>query len=50
MAIGASDTITDWLLLKQSLVVLTLVMIAFVLARPLHLEPATIAIGRAPPC
>ena len=37
------DAITDWLLLKQSLVVLTVVMIAFVLARPLHLEPATIA-------
>ena len=28
---------------KQSLVVLALVMVAFVLARPLHLEPATIA-------
>ena len=33
----------DWLLLKQSLVVLAVVMVAFVLARPLHLEPATIA-------
>jgi Na+/H+ antiporter NhaD/arsenite permease-like protein len=43
MAMKASDTIEDWLLLKQSLVVLTVVMIAFVLARPLHLEPATIA-------
>src|SRR5215217_737584 len=43
MAMHAKDTITDWLLLKQSLAVLTLVMIAFVLARPLHLEPATIA-------
>ena len=31
------------LLLKQSLVVIALVMIGFVLARPLHLEPATIA-------
>jgi len=37
------DSIEDWLLLKQSLVVLAIVMVAFVLARPLHLEPATIA-------
>jgi Na+/H+ antiporter NhaD/arsenite permease-like protein len=43
MAMNASEAIKDWLLLKQSLVVLALVMIAFVLARPLHLEPATIA-------
>src|SRR5262245_20643273 len=43
MAIKATDTIEDWLLLKQSLMVLTIVMVAFVLARPLHLEPATIA-------
>jgi Na+/H+ antiporter NhaD/arsenite permease-like protein len=44
MAMRALDTIKDWLLLKQSLAILTIVMIAFVLARPLHLEPATIAI------
>src|SRR4051812_25477780 len=44
MAMNAKESIVDWLLLKQSLVVLSLVMIAFVLARPLHLEPATIAI------
>jgi Na+/H+ antiporter NhaD/arsenite permease-like protein len=43
MAMNAKESIQDWLLLKQSLAVLTLVMIAFVLARPLHLEPATIA-------
>src|SRR3954470_11119957 len=43
MAMNATELIKDWLLLKQSLVVLALVMIAFVLARPLHLEPATIA-------
>jgi Na+/H+ antiporter NhaD/arsenite permease-like protein len=43
MAMNASEAIKDWLLLKQSLVVISLVMIAFVLARPLHLEPATIA-------
>lgn len=43
MAMNAADSILDWRLLKQSLVILALVMIAFVLARPLHLEPATIA-------
>lgn len=43
MAMRKEETITDRLLLKQSIVVLTAVMIAFVLARPLHLEPATIA-------
>src|SRR5204863_5565260 len=43
MAMHPEDTITDWLLLKQSLAVLTAVIIAFMLARPLHLEPATIA-------
>ena len=43
MAMNATEAIKDWLLLKQSLVVITLVMVAFVLARPLHLEPATIA-------
>ena len=48
MAMNAANSIHDWMLLKQSLVILTLVMIAFVLARPLHLEPATIAmIGAA---
>src|SRR6266567_4926397 len=43
LAMNAADSIEDWLLLKQSLVVISLVMVAFVLARPLHLEPATIA-------
>jgi Na+/H+ antiporter NhaD/arsenite permease-like protein len=43
MAMREEDTILDSRLLKQSLVVLTLVMVAFILARPLHLEPATIA-------
>ncbi len=43
MQMKAQDSIEDWLLLKQSLSVLTLVMVAFVLARQLHLEPATIA-------
>jgi Na+/H+ antiporter NhaD/arsenite permease-like protein len=44
MAMKAVDAITDWTLLKQSLIVLTLVMVSFVLARPLNLEPATIAL------
>jgi len=43
MAMSPTAAIEDWLLLKQSLVVITLVMLGFVLARPLHLEPATIA-------
>jgi Na+/H+ antiporter NhaD/arsenite permease-like protein len=44
MGMKAADSIEDWKLLKQSLVVLALVMLAFVMARPLHLEPATIAL------
>jgi Na+/H+ antiporter NhaD/arsenite permease-like protein len=44
MGMKAADSIEDWKLLKQSLVVLALVMIAFVMARPLHLAPATIAL------
>src|ERR1044072_5984191 len=43
MAMRAAESIKDWLLLRQSLAVISVVMIAFVLARPLHLEPATIA-------
>jgi Na+/H+ antiporter NhaD/arsenite permease-like protein len=43
MKMRAIDAIEDFLLLKQSLVVIGIVMVAFVLARPLHLEPATIA-------
>jgi Na+/H+ antiporter NhaD/arsenite permease-like protein len=43
MAMNPAASIEDWLLLKQSLVVITIVMLGFVLARPLHLEPATIA-------
>ena len=37
------DAITDVRLLKQSLTVLGLVVVGFVFAHPLHLEPATIA-------
>jgi Na+/H+ antiporter NhaD/arsenite permease-like protein len=47
MAMNPADTIEDWRLLKQALVILTLVMVTFVLARPLHLEPATIALSGA---
>jgi Na+/H+ antiporter NhaD/arsenite permease-like protein len=43
MAMNAKEAIQDWLLLKQSIVVIVLVMVGFMLARPLHLEPATIA-------
>ena len=47
MGMSAEGAIVDWILLKQSLVVLTAVIAGFVLARPLHLEPATIAMGGA---
>ena len=47
MGMNAHETIRDPILLKQALVVLTLVIIGFVLARPLHLEPATIAMAGA---
>jgi Na+/H+ antiporter NhaD/arsenite permease-like protein len=47
MGMNAAGTITDWTLMRQSLVVFALVMLAFVLARWLHLEPATIALGGA---
>lgn len=47
MAMKAAREIKDWRLLKQALTVLALVMIGFVLARPLHLEPATIALSGA---
>jgi Na+/H+ antiporter NhaD/arsenite permease-like protein len=47
MRMHPGATIKDWTLLKQSLTVLIAVMVVFVLARPLHLEPATIAIAGA---
>jgi Na+/H+ antiporter NhaD/arsenite permease-like protein len=43
MAMVPAEAIADWLLLKQSLAVLAVVLVAFVFARPLRLEPATIA-------
>jgi Na+/H+ antiporter NhaD/arsenite permease-like protein len=47
MGMSAGAAIVDQVLLKQSLAVLSVVMLAFVLARPLHLEPATIALAGA---
>ncbi|TMJ50701.1 MAG: ArsB/NhaD family transporter [Alphaproteobacteria bacterium] len=43
LAMVPEEAITDWLLLKQALAVLAVVLVAFVFARPLRLEPATIA-------
>jgi Na+/H+ antiporter NhaD/arsenite permease-like protein len=47
MAMKAADTIEDPLLLKQSVIVLIAVMLGFIFARQLHLEPATIAMTGA---
>src|SRR5436853_4607213 len=47
MAMNAAEAIMDRTLLKHSLAVLGVVMIAFVLARPLRLEPGTIAMAGA---
>jgi Na+/H+ antiporter NhaD/arsenite permease-like protein len=44
MKLDAGSTITDWPLLWNSLAVIGAVMLAFVLAKPLHLEPGTIAL------
>lgn len=41
------DAITDKVLLKQSLFVLALVMVGFILAHQFHLQPATIAMSGA---
>ena len=43
MAMNAGDTILDPVLLKQSLVVIGVVILGFVFARPLRVEPATVA-------
>jgi Na+/H+ antiporter NhaD/arsenite permease-like protein len=43
LAMVPEEAIQDWLLLKQALAVLAIVLVAFVFARPLRLEPATIA-------
>ncbi|MDF2115757.1 ArsB/NhaD family transporter [Roseiarcaceae bacterium H3SJ34-1] len=47
MTMQPAETIKDMTLLKQALCVLTVVITAFIFARPLHLEPATIAIAGA---
>ncbi len=47
MAMNPADSIEDSTLLKQSLAVLVIVMLGFIMARPLHLEPATIALSGA---
>ncbi len=43
MRMKEKESITDWLLLKQSLAVIGVVILAFVLARQLNLAPGTIA-------
>ncbi|OYU48706.1 MAG: hypothetical protein CFE31_09680 [Rhizobiales bacterium PAR1] len=47
MELSAHSTIADWLLLKQSVVVIAAVILGFIFARQLHLEPATVAMGGA---
>lgn len=47
MQFNEHEAITDPRLLKQSLAVLALVILGFILAHPLHLEPATIAMAGA---
>ncbi len=47
MQFSENETITDPRLLKQSLTVLACVILGFILAHPLHLEPATIAMAGA---
>jgi Na+/H+ antiporter NhaD/arsenite permease-like protein len=47
MRFDEREALTDIPLLRYCLVVLTAVLLAFVFARPLHLEPATIALAGA---
>jgi Na+/H+ antiporter NhaD/arsenite permease-like protein len=47
MAMDAKSAILDHVLLRQSVVVLAVVIVAFVFSRPLHAEPATIAMSGA---
>ena len=44
MALDEREAITDWRLLRSSLAVIAVVMLCFVFARPLRLEPGTIAL------
>ena len=47
MAMNASDAILDWGLLKQSVVVLSAVIVGFIFARQIELQPATISMAGA---
>ncbi|WP_455379411.1 SLC13 family permease [Petrachloros mirabilis] len=47
MAFNEYEAIRDHSLLKRSLIVFGLVILGFVFAHPLHMEPATIALGGA---
>src|SRR5579872_2953795 len=47
MGMNAGGMVTDWGLLRRSVAVIALVLAAFVFARPLRLEPATIALAGA---
>ena len=47
MAMNANESILDWTLLRQSIVVLLVVILAFIFSRQLHAEPATIAMSGA---
>jgi Na+/H+ antiporter NhaD/arsenite permease-like protein len=47
MGMNAPGMVTDWVLLRRSVVVLGAVLVAFVFAGPLGLQPATIALAGA---
>ena len=47
MGMNAPGMITDWVLLRRSIAVLAAVLVAFLFAAPLHLQPATIALAGA---
>ncbi len=47
MAMDEAAAVTDWPLLRASLSVISLVLIVFVFAKPLKLEPGTIALSGA---
>ena len=47
MGMNAPGMITDWVLLRRSIAVLAAVLVAFLFAAPLRLQPATIALAGA---
>ncbi|HMK68329.1 MAG TPA: ArsB/NhaD family transporter [Stellaceae bacterium] len=47
MALDARQAIADWPLLRNSIIVIAGVLVAFVLAKPFRLEPGTIALSGA---